>query len=131
MIGWLLGRPTKAPEWAASSFASVAALAGVWWWVAVAAWCTVSSQQVAGGQVFNVLKYLAYPLALSTHGLLWWQVLRGVWALYRDANACPAWPLAITVLWWVALLGFQVLCWLLWQTLSSPAATSGPPWLQF
>ena len=131
MIGWWLGRSDKAPEWAASSFASAAALASVWWWGAMAAWGAVMSPEVAGGQVFSVLVPMAYPLAMGTHGLLWWQVLRGVWALCRDADTCPAWPLAISVLWWIALLGFQLLCWLLWQALSSPAATSGPPWLQF
>ena len=108
MIKWWLGCPDKVAEWAGSSFASALALVGAWWVAAAAMWGLVLPREI-GHTEANLLWNLAYLAALGSHGLLWWQVLRGVWAFCRDAAAGPGWPLTIAVLWWVVLLLFQLL----------------------
>ncbi|WP_460585772.1 hypothetical protein [Hymenobacter arcticus] len=69
-------------------------------------------------------------LAVATHLLLWWQVLRGGWALHRGGDASDIWLLLSAVLWLLALLGFQLVCLLLWYSITSPT-TGGAPWMQF
>jgi hypothetical protein len=130
MMKWWLGRPDGVAQWTGSSFASAVTLVGTWCVAAVVLWLSLS-EQAESTKLTTVLLTLAYPVAVGTHGLLWWQVVRGVWALYRDAAAGPAWPLVIAVLWWVALLVFQWLCLLGWQAASTPAAPGGTPLLQF
>jgi hypothetical protein len=127
MSRWLLGRPDGVAEWTFSSFASAMALVGAWCVAVVSAWLSIVFQQVEEAEWGMALWRLAYLAAVGAHLLLWWQVVRGVWALYRDADAGPAWPLAIAVLWWVALLVFQVLGLLLWRAVPFPAATGGLP----
>ena len=126
MIKWWLGRPAGVAEWAGSSFASAMALVGAWWVVAVAMWFLVLPREI-GDTETNLLWNLTYLAALGSHGLLWWQVLRGVWALCRDAAAGPGWPLAIAVLWWVALLLFQLLSLLSLRAIPFPAGRCGMP----
>jgi hypothetical protein len=126
MIKWWLGRPDRVAEWAGSSFASAMALVGAWWLVAVALWVLVLHHEI-GATEGNLLWNLAYLAAAGSHGILWWQVLRGVWALYRDAAAGPGWLLAVAVLWWVVLLLFQLLSLLPLQALHFPAGMRGTP----
>jgi hypothetical protein len=104
MMKWWLGRPDGVAAWASSSGASAMALVGAW----TIAWSLFIFEQT-GDIAPSVLWNLACLAAVGTHGLLWWQVGRGVWAFCRDAAAGPGWPLAIAVLWWVALLLFQLL----------------------
>jgi hypothetical protein len=126
MIKWWLGRPNGVAEWTGSSFASAMALVGAWWVVAVAMWLFVLPREI-GDTETSVLWNVTCLAAVGSHGVLWWQVVRGVWALYQDAAAGPGWRLAIAVLWWVALLLLQLLSLLPLRALHFPVSMSGTP----
>jgi len=127
MSRWLLGRPDGVTEWTFSSFASAMALLGAWCMAAITVLFSIIFQQIAAEDWERALWRLACLAAVGTHLLLWWQVVRGVWALYRDAAAGPAWPLVIAVLWWVALLVFQLLGLLPLRALLWPVTIGGSP----
>ena len=110
MIRTFLGRPAGAGEWALSSFVLLVLSVGA----LVAAF-------ILPGDYLQLV-------AIAAHGLLWWQVLRGVWALCRDEGRND-WLLAGAVLWWLGLTGLQLLGLLCWS--SPPEAASETPWLQF
>lgn len=129
MREWL-GRPHRLVEWVTSSFLSTMILSKLW----LAAVCLALFTDVCKGfqdkALNEVLLGSVALAALATHGLLWWQVLRGAWALCRGADASDAWLVAGAVLWLLLLLGFQLLCVLAWYAISTPS-TSSEPWLKF
>ena len=124
---WWLGRPDGVAEWVNSSLLSSLILGKLWFLsIYLMLFTDVFKMLVISGSLMVGLALAA----LATHGLLWWQVLRGGWALLQDANPSSAGLLLGAVLWLKALLGFQLLCLLGWYCLTAPA-TNSPPWLQF
>lgn len=130
MIRWWLGRPHRLVEWVDSSFVSSMILGMLWLAAAYLVLCTDVFKSLNDKELNKWLVSFVAIAATTTHGLLWWQVLRGGWALYRGADASDAWLVVGAELWLLALLGFQLLCLLLWYAFSTPA-TDGAPWLQF
>lgn len=128
MIRALLGRPGGVGEWLAVSFVGSMSLLGLWIAAAGFLLLAVVTQQTPCVALVRYLSDLAAPVAITTHWLLWWQVLRGAWAMSLDEGH-DDWLLAGAVLWWLVLGGFQLLCLACW--FSPYDAASGPPWLQF
>ena len=130
MMRWWLGRPDRIMEWVSSSFIS-AMLLGKLWLVVGYLILFMNGFIYLKGIGLAATAFGAIVLAaLATHGLLWWQVLRGGWALWLGADASKAGVVVGAVLWLLLLLGFQLLCLLAWYAISTPS-TSNVPWLQF
>ena len=130
MMRWWLGRPDRVVEWVDSSFSSVCVLISIWLTIVYLEIFTDVSKCFEDAALIKMAIDVIVLAALTTHGLLWWQVLRGGRALYRGADASDAWLVAGAVLWLLLLLGFQLLCLLAWYVISTPS-TSSTPWLQF
>ena len=128
MRRWL-GRPDGIVEWVDSSFSSAGILVALWI-LAVCSLFNVGASNYFESVDSNKMLLDCFALAaLATHGLLWWQVLRGGWALWLGAGASDAWLVIGAVLWLLLLLGFQLLCLLAWYAISTPS-TGDANWLR-
>lgn len=120
MRRWL-GRPDKVMDWLSSSFVS-AIMLGVMWMLAM--YPMVFLGGIENIESKNWLIFLFALAALATHGLLWWQVLRGGWVMLRDSSSSTGLLLG-TVLWLSALLVFQLLCLLCWYCIATSSVSVG------
>jgi hypothetical protein len=116
-------------EWVESSLSSAGISVSPWVLAVFSLFAVGMSNHSESAESTKMLLDFVELTALATHGLLWWQVLRGGWALWLGAGASGAWLVIGAVLWLLLLLGFQLLCLLAWYALSTPS-TGDANWLR-